>query len=95
MKKIFNFITVLGFIIILGGVGGYENMNSSFSVSFALMLSGAALMMLGIAGKEQYIRYRRRCVILAKRKRNALQKADNRFGGNFAQISCNQEMKMV
>jgi len=92
MKKIFNFAIVAGIIIIIAGAGGYETMSASFVKSFAIMLSGAALMAAGAVGKEKYIKYRRRCVMLAKRKRNSLQKADNALGGNFRKIGCCQKV---
>ncbi len=95
MKKLFNAVTVLGLIIIAGGAGGYENFSTTFGVSLALMLSGVALTVLGFAGKEQYKKYRRRCLMLAKRKKACLSKADCGISSNFHKIGCNKEMKMV
>ena len=62
MKKIFDFAMIIGFIMIAGGAGGYENMNAGFGVSFVIMLFGAVLMWAGASGKEKYKKYMRRCL---------------------------------
>ncbi len=92
MKKIFNFAIMAGIIIIMAGAGGYETMSASFAKSFAIMMSGATLTAVGAVGKEKYIKYRKRCVMLAKKKRNALTKADAAIGANLTKIGCCQKV---
>lgn len=77
MKRIFDFTTFLGIVIIIGGAGGYETQSSGFLQSLLIMLSGALLAGIGAYCKERYTRYLRRCASLSRRKCKIKAKKEN------------------
>lgn len=69
MKKMFDFVSFLGFFMILGGAGGYETMSCSFGKSFIIMLFGSVLFGTSLYCKEKYRKYLRRCACIARKKK--------------------------
>lgn len=69
MKKMFDFVSFLGFLMIVGGAGGYETMSCSFGKSFIIMLFGAVLVGSSIYCKEKYRKYLRRCAYIVRNKK--------------------------
>lgn len=60
MKKIFEFAVFIGFILIIGGVGGFETVTISFGKCLILTISGILITLIGCYGKSIKICRRRR-----------------------------------
>lgn len=53
MKKMFDAAIIIGFILIVGGAGGFETMSISFGKCMTIVVSGVFLSLFGCYGKSR------------------------------------------